>query len=93
MKEEKEDYIPKFKLGQKVKYVGNIDLPNKTGRKLIYTTIDEIINYNTVKGYFPQARPIKEDWRGDDGCCQYIIGDKWHVYEKDLEAIQRKRRN
>ena len=87
---EKEDYIPKFKLGQRVKYIGSVDLSRFSRSKDGSFSIDEIINYNTVKGYYPQSCPIKDSWRGDDGTCQYIIGGRWHVFEKELEEIKKK---
>lgn len=92
--EEKLNYIPKFKLNQKVKHIGKSNLfefDKRNGKKKNEYTIEEVINYNDVKGYFPQSVPLK--FRGgaigDKGECHYIIGGRWEVTESDLEAIKK----
>lgn len=89
MKEDKEDYIPKFKLGQAVKYIGNGNLLEFSKKKKNVFYIDEIINYNTTKGYFPQMLPIKSCYIEDKGECYYLIDERWQVPESDLEAIKK----
>jgi len=88
--EEKQNYIPKFKLKQKVKYIGSnglFEFDKRNGKKKNEYTIDEIINYNEVRGYFPQSVPLKYSGREDKGECRYLIGGRWSVTESDLEAL------
>lgn len=92
--EEKQNYTPKFKLNQKVKHIGMSSLfefDKRNGKKKNEYTIDEVINYNDVKGYFHQSVPLKFSGGaiGDKGECHYIIGGRWEVTESDLEAIKK----
>ena len=90
--EEKPNYIEKFKVGQKVRYVGPdkksflqfIHLKDTKKDNVFY--IDAVINYNNVHGYFPRLCPLK--WSFDDeGECRYLLDGRWSVTESDLEAI------
>ena len=88
----KQNYIPMFKLGQKVKYIGASNLfefDKRNGKKRNVYTIDEVINYNNVEGYFPQSVPLKFGGGaiGNKSECHYIIGGRWRVTESDLEKI------
>ena len=90
--EQKQNYIPKFKLSQKVKHIGSSNLfefDKRHGKKKNEYTIDEVINYNDIEGYFPQSVPLKYGGGGigDIGECHYIIGGRWEVTESELEAL------
>jgi hypothetical protein len=85
---EKENYTPKFKLSQKVRYVGPLDIVEFMRKKNNIFTIDEIINYNDVKGYYPQSVPLKFSYMTDNGECRYLIGGRWNVTESDLDFVK-----
>ena len=85
---EKENYVEKFKLRQKVKYIGDLDLAGFMHKKKNIFTIDEVINYNDVKGYFPQTLSLKDTPYEDKGECRYLIGGRWSITESELESIK-----
>lgn len=95
--EEKQNYVPKFKLGQVVKYVGDnklFEFDKRIGKRKNEYAVGEVINYNDVTGYFPQSVPLKFGGGtiGDKGECHYIIGFRdhlWEVTESELEPIKK----
>ena len=81
-----------LQLGQKVKHIGKysvFEFDKRRGKKKNEYTIDEVINYNDIEGYFPQSVPLKFGGGGigDIGECHYIIGCRWEVTESELEAL------
>ena len=84
---EKKNFIPKFKIGQRIRYIGKTKIVEFLHKKNNIFTIDEIINYNNVEGYFPQCVPLKYSFRNNSNECHYLIGGRWNVSESELISI------
>lgn len=84
---EKKNFIPKFKIGQRVKYIGKTNIVKFLHKKNNIFSIDEIINWNNVEGYFPQCVPLKYSFRDNANECHYLIGGRWDVSESELSSI------
>ena len=83
---EKKNFIPKFKIGQRIRYIGKTKIVEFLHKKNNIFTIDEIINYNNVEGYFPQCVPLKYSFHNSNEC-HYLIGGRWNVTESELISI------
>lgn len=84
----KENYVPKFKVGQRIKYIGHLDIVKFLHKKDNIFTIDEVINYDNVSGFFPQCLPLKYFQREDNNECRYLIGGRFNVSESELLNIK-----
>lgn len=90
--EGKQNYIEKFKVGQRVRYVGPDKksflefLHKKDSKKDNVFVIGEVINYNGVHGWYPQTVNLKLSSFDDKGECRYLLDGRWSVTESDLEA-------
>lgn len=90
---EKQNYIEKFKVGQRVRYVGSDKksflefLHKKDTKKGNVFVIDEVINYNDVHGWYPQTLNLKWCSSMDNDECRYLLDGRWSITESDLEAV------
>ena len=90
---EKQNYVEKFKVGQKVRYVGSDKksflgfLHLKDNKKENVFIIGEIINYNDAHGWYPQTIELRRCPSEDEGECRYLIDGRWSITESNLEAV------
>lgn len=82
----KANYPEKFKVGQKVRYIGSTKIVEFLKKSDNIFTIDEVINYNDVHGWYPQCVELKWSASRDEGECRYLIGGRWNVSESELVA-------